>query len=34
LFEKPIQDKALYMGCSNDPECRRQGKFEGVLSFL
>ena len=26
LFEKPKQDKALYMGCSNDPECRRQGR--------
>jgi len=26
LFEKPIQDKALYMGCSNDPECKRQGR--------
>ena len=26
LFEKPIQDKALYMGCSMDPECRRQGR--------
>ena len=36
LFEKPKQDKALYMSCSMDPECRRQGreKFEGVLSFL
>ena len=26
LFDKPIQDKALYMGCSNDPECRRMGR--------
>ena len=26
LFEKPNQDKALYMGCSMDPECRRQGR--------
>ena len=26
LFEKPKQDKAPYMGCSMDPECRRQGR--------
>jgi hypothetical protein len=26
LFEKPNQDEALYMGCSMDPECRRQGR--------
>jgi hypothetical protein len=25
-FEKPSPDKAIYMGCSMDPECRRQGK--------
>ena len=26
LFEKPMKDKALYMGCLMDPECRRQGR--------
>jgi hypothetical protein len=26
LFEKPNQDTASYMGCSNDPVCRRQGR--------
>ena len=25
-FEKPSPDKAIYMGCSMDPECRKQGK--------
>jgi hypothetical protein len=26
LFEKPNQDTASYMGCLNDPVCRRQGR--------
>jgi hypothetical protein len=25
-FEKPSQDKAIYMSCSMNPECREQGK--------